>query len=96
MSDFVWRGCRPQHPLDGPLIRSVWSLPSNLILFLYDARTLITLMFWALFAKTALCANRRRTLKYVKLSRRDVVARMCIQKELKDKALSFPKTFLTK
>ena len=38
--DFVWRGCRPQHPLDGPLIRSARLLPSNHILFLYDARTL--------------------------------------------------------
>ena len=41
MGDFMWQGYRPQHPLDGPLIRSVGLLPSYPMLFVYDAKKLI-------------------------------------------------------
>ena len=68
----------------------------NLILLFWKWKVSLIKKPVAVFTKTALCANRRRTLKHVKLSRRNVVARMCIQNELKNKALSLPKTFLIK
>ena len=65
-------------------------------LTLYSSKVYVFNRSEVVFTKTTLCANRRRTLKYVKLSRRNVLAMMHIKKELRNKALALSTTFLTK
>ena len=50
----------------------------------------------AVFMETPCHAYSYATYKYVKLCRRNVIASKCLRKEVKNKALSLPKTFCAK